>query len=155
MEILMSDENRVVLSATAIRITAGEHRALLEIRDLFAKNFFKHDPHGDADYPEGFNMDYVERETDCGTTCCIGGWIWAAMNRDRATASPTAGLFVSRDRSAALRPLFYPDHDEIDDMAYADIPPGAALAAIDNFLATGNPDWQRACGLDILEQHPG
>jgi hypothetical protein len=147
----MSNDTRAVLSATSLQITPGEHRALLEIRDLFAKGVFKHDPDLEADKPDGFNMDQAEKETDCGTTCCIGGWMWAAMNRDRTSSSPSAGLYVSRDRSYALRPLFYPDHDEIDDMAYSDITPGAALAAIDSFLATGHPDWYRACGFHLVE----
>jgi len=147
----MSDDIRVVLSATALRITPGEHRALLEVRDMFAKGTFKHDPHGDADHADGFNMEYPKRTTDCGTTCCIGGWVWAVMDRDRATTNPSAGRYVRRDKSYALGALYYPDQGEIDDMAYSDITPGAALAAIDSFLATGNPDWYRACGFHLVE----
>jgi hypothetical protein len=144
----MSDHNRVILSAAALQITNGEHRALLEIRDHFANGVFKHDPNSDAEHPDGFNMDYAERSTDCGTTCCIGGWMWAALSRDRATTAPTAGSYVGEYRSIALRPLFFPDQDEIDDMAYSDITPGAALVAIDNFLADGDPDWGQAVGAD-------
>ncbi|TYO65460.1 hypothetical protein FXV83_16120 [Bradyrhizobium hipponense] len=147
----MSDDHRIVLSAPALRITAGEHRALLEIRDLFAKGVFKHDPALEADKPDGFNMDQAETETSCGTTCCIGGWVWAAMSRDRTTSSPTAGRYVTHDRSFALRALYYPDQNEIQDMAYSDITPGAALCAIDSFLATGDPDWYRACGFHLVE----
>jgi hypothetical protein len=151
----MSDDNRAVMSAKALRITSGEHRALLEIRDLFAKGVFKHDPNSDADHPDGFNMDHAEKTTDCGTTCCIGGWMYAALSRDRATTSPSPGFYVNSDRSLALRPLFYPDQDEIDDMAYSDITPAAALVAIDSFLATGDPDWGRAVGADqAIEVRP-
>jgi hypothetical protein len=151
----MSDENKVILSANALQITKGEHRALLEIRNLFANGVFKHDPDSNADHPDGFNMDHAERSTDCGTTCCIGGWMWAALSRDRATTSICAGYYVNSDRSPSLRPLFYPDHDDIDDMAYSDITPAAALVAIDSFLATGDPDWARAVGADqAIEVRP-
>lgn len=147
----MSDDKRVVLSAEGLRITQAEHSAILEIRDLFAKGVFKHDPHGDVDKPDGFSMDAAIRETNCGTTCCIGGWMWHAMDRDRTTQSATPTRYVHWEKSQALHALFFPDFDDIDDMAYSDITPGAALAAIDSFLATGHPDWYRACGFHLVE----
>jgi len=140
--------SRLILSAEALHIRPEEHRALLEIRELFARNVFHHDPRANAERPDGFNMNYPEFSTECGTTCCIGGWMYHAMDRDRTGRSHTAGAYVNRDRSPALKPLFHPPHEEIDDMSYDDITPGAALAAIDSFLATGNPEWQQACGLD-------
>jgi hypothetical protein len=148
----MSEGSRMpVLSASALQIMPAEHKAILEIQDLFANGVFHHDAEAEADNPNGFNMDYPECSTECGTTCCIGGWMWAAMHRDKSTNSPTAGHYVKTDRSAALKPLFFPPLDDIDDMAYADITPGAALKAIDSFLATGNPEWQEACGLNYTD----
>ncbi|MGX9944934.1 hypothetical protein ACTG4Q_20950 [Bradyrhizobium denitrificans] len=149
----MSDD-RKVLSPAALRITDGEHRALREIRDLFANGVFKHDPHADVDKPDGFSMDAAIRETRCGTTCCIGGWMWHAMDRDRTTQSASATRYVHWEKSQALHALFFPDFDDIDDMAYSDVTPGAALLAIDSFLATGDPDWHRACGLHLAEELP-
>lgn len=140
--------SRIILSAEALHIRPEEHRAILEIRELFAKGTFHHDPRAEADKPDGFNMNYSEFATECGTTCCIGGWMYHAMDRDRTTLSRSAGAYVNHDRSPALKFLFSPDHDDIHDMSYEDITPGAALAAIDSFLATGNPEWPTACGLD-------
>jgi hypothetical protein len=143
----MSDE-RKILSAKALQVTAGEHQALLEIRELFASGKFKHDPDNYAEHPDGFNMNAASKETKCGTTCCIGGWVWHAMSRDRTTISPTAGYYVSKGHADSLKQLYYPDLEQIDDMSYDDITPGAALVAIDQFLTTGEVDWGIACGLD-------
>ncbi|WP_316196661.1 hypothetical protein [Bradyrhizobium sp. SZCCHNS3053] len=147
----MTDETRLVLSPAELGIEPAEHKALLEIRERLAGGNFYHDWQGHAEKANGFNMEYPERETDCGTTCCIGGWMWVAMDRDRTTDSCTAGRYVARDRSHALGPLFYPPQSEIDDMPYSDITPLAAVSAIDSFLATGRPDWFKACGLDQVE----
>jgi hypothetical protein len=147
MEVLMSIEDRA-LSAAALKITSGEHRALLEIRELFAKGTFKHDPDSEADHPDGFNMNFAEKETKCGTSCCIGGWVWHAMSRHRTTISPTAGHYVGKGHADTLKQLYYPDLEQIDDMSYDDITPSAALVAIDQFLTTGEVDWSVACGLD-------
>ncbi|WP_029081194.1 hypothetical protein [Bradyrhizobium sp. th.b2] len=144
----MTDQGRLILSAEALRIPRAEHRALLEIREHFAAGTFHHDPRNDADRPDGFNMNGAEHESECGTTCCIGGWVWRSMDRDRTTKSPTASRYVHHDCATALHPLYFPSFDDIDDMAYDDITPGAALVAIDSFIATGDPDWRGACGLD-------
>ncbi|WP_439357907.1 hypothetical protein [Bradyrhizobium sp. DASA03007] len=140
--------NKPTLSAQALEITPSEHRALLEIRGLFATGTFKHDPSGAAEHPDGFNMNFPEHSSECGTSCCIGGWMWHAMNRDRTTTASTAGQYVNKQSSGALKALFFPPMDDLDDVAYDDITPGAALAAIDSFLTTGNPDWRSAVGLD-------
>jgi hypothetical protein len=157
--------DRRALSHKALGITEAEHRALLEVRELFAKGTFHHDAQKEFNRPDGFNMDCHLVEEDCGTTGCIGGWMWAAMSRDRTTTSTSAGAYVNRERSAMLHPLFYPfkdasnrdivDDDGLDfDFPYELIPPTYALKAIDNFLATGNPDWPTVCGLRNLEVHP-
>jgi hypothetical protein len=140
--------DREFLPAAALEITSGEHRALLEVRELFAKGTFKHDPNSDVEHPDGFNMNFAEKASKCGTTCCIGGWVWHVMSRDRTTTSPSAGRYVNEGYADALKPLYYPDLEQIDDMAYDDITPGAALAAIDMFLTTGEVNWATACGLD-------
>lgn len=140
--------SKPILSAQALEITPSEHRALLEIRGLFAAGTFQHDPSGDAEHPDGFNMNFPEHSSECGTSCCIGGWMWHALDRDRATAAYSAGDYVNKKSSGALKTLFYPPMEDIDDMAYDDITPGAALAAIDSFLATGDPNWRKAVGLD-------
>lgn len=139
------------LSAFELGISDAEHRALLEIRELFAAGNFKHDPEFDRDNPNGFNMAQVEETSKCGTTCCIGGWMWHAMSRDRTTRHPSANQYV-HNASDTLSTLFFPDCDE---MGWEDITPGAALVAIDMFLTTGEVNWNAACGMDqSVEVHP-
>ena len=142
----MSD--RVVLSHNELRITDAEHRALREVRELFASGAVQHDHDKDYDKPNGFNMDCHLVEGSCGTTACIGGWMWTILTRDHVSTSLTANRYVRDERSVTLQSLFYPPMEEIDDMSYDDITPGAALLAIDSFLATGNPNWPHACGFD-------
>jgi len=140
--------SKSILSALALNISPAEHRALLEIRGLFAAGTFKHDPSGAAEHPDGFNMNFPEHSSECGTSCCIGGWMYHAMSRDRSTTAYSAGDYVNHKSSGALKDLFFPPMDDIEDMAYEDITPGAALLAIDQFLATGEVNWALACGFD-------
>lgn len=142
--------SRLVLSAAALGITEAEHKALLEIREHFANGVFIHDPMGAADKPNGFNMNFPLDEKKCGTTGCIGGWMYLAMDRDRTTQDHSAGHYVNHMRSMALKDLFYPPQEEIGEINYDDITPGAALAAMDSFLA-GQLDWAAAVGADIGE----
>ncbi|WP_315729873.1 hypothetical protein [Bradyrhizobium sp. SZCCHNRI2010] len=142
-------DRRPVLSAFQLGITPAEHKALLEVRELFANGAFHHDWNQDHDRPNGFNMECFFNERSCGTTACIGGWMWALMKRDGETQALTGHRYVKYDRSLALKNLFWPPHEDIDDMSYDDITPGAALLAIDSFLATGNPNWQHAVGADV------
>jgi hypothetical protein len=144
-----------ILSANNLAITEAEHRALLEVRDLFAKGTFRHDPSAAAEHPDGFNMNFPEHSSKCGTSCCIGGWVWHAMSRDRTTSASTAGQYVNRDCATALQSLYFPPLNDIGEMDYDDITPGAALAAIDSFFATGDPNWRKACGVDqAIEVQP-
>lgn len=142
--------SRVVLSAASLGITEAEHKAALEIRELFAAGTFTHDPEGAVDLPNGFNMNFPLDENKCGTTCCIGGWMYLAMDRDRTTQAHSAGHYVNHMRSAALKDLFYPPQEELGEINYDDITPGAALAAMDSFLA-GRLDWAAAVGADLGE----
>jgi hypothetical protein len=154
-----------VLSHKALGITQAEHRALLEIRELFAGDQFHHDPGQCLDRPNGFNMNVAMDEGECGTSGCIGGWMHAAMTRDHTAPCVRVSEYVNSGRSRALGPLFYPftDHNFRDlkdqdgqswDFPYELIPPVYALKAIDNFLSTGDPDWPSACGLRNLEVRP-
>jgi hypothetical protein len=153
-------ETRVIRSAQELRITPAEHKAALEVREMFAKNKFHHDPDLIVEEPNGFNMNVAHdegSEGSCGTTACIGGWMFAAMRRDRVAPCVTAHHYVANLCSPALVPLFYPfcDQKRRDipdedgksyDFDYELIPPEFALKAMDNFLATGNPNWPEATG---------
>jgi hypothetical protein len=140
----------VVLSAPALGITDGEHAAILEIRGLFAAGVFHHDYDDALDKPNGYNMNYPLDEAKCGTTGCIGGWMWLAMRRDRKTDAISPSQYVNNDRSEALQNLFYPPQEEIGEISYEEITPGAALIAIDTFLA-GRLDWAAAVGAEYGE----
>lgn len=143
-----------ILSAEQLQIRPAELKALLEVRELMAKGVFHHDPDVDLEKPDGFNMNVTDQESHCGTTCCIGGWMFRAMQRDRTLPERCylAHEYVQQRRSRSLIPLFHPFRDQngdwIDDdvdFPYELIPPAMALAAIDNFLMTGDPNWLAIC----------
>ena len=153
---------RVVLSPDRLGILPYEHKALLEIRGLFAAGKFWHDPDSELLKPDGFNMNTIVVEGDCGTTCCIGGWMFLAMQRDRTAPCISAYQYVHKYRSQALCQLFMPfidfhgkdlrdQHGQSYDFPYELMPPAFALTAIDNFLATGNPNWPAVTGLLDIE----
>ena len=154
-----------VLSADALGIRPTEHKALLEVRGLFANNVFHHDPDVDLEKPDGFNMNVSFEQGSCGTTACIGGWMFEAMRRDRTAPCHNAHSYLTYHSSDALGPLFWPFKNrngtevldwtgDTYDFPPDLIPPAYALAAIDNFLATGDPDWPAACQLKPkLEKH--
>ncbi|BAR61902.1 hypothetical protein NK6_8755 [Bradyrhizobium diazoefficiens] len=155
--------DRRVLSATALNIREAELKAALEIRELFANGVITHDREVNADQTNGFNMNTIDNETDCGTTCCIGGWMFRAMERDRTAPCATAAGYVTRHASPRLIPLFFPLQDmggqwivdtngrSYDGPEYIDIAPSQALEAMDNFLATGDPNWPRVLHLEDIE----
>jgi hypothetical protein len=150
----MSEGSRMlVLSAQALQIKPAEHKAILEIRELFAKDVFVHDPDLELAKPDGFNMNIPMDSSECGTTCCIGGWMFKAMERDRTAPCVHIGDYVNNVRSSALGPLFLPftnvngaTFDGDYDFPLELMTPKMALAAIDNFLATGDPNWPLVCG---------
>jgi hypothetical protein len=149
----MNTDVRPVLSPQTLLISPAEHAAILEVRELFATGAFHHDPDCEADKPNGFNMEYPAWEDECGTTCCIGGWMWKVMSRDWAVSHSTAGAYVKAQRKGSLGPLFFPvfESDDLQDCDYSYITPGAALKAIDSYLATGNPNWDSALGADCTD----
>jgi hypothetical protein len=149
----------IVLSAERLSISPGENAALSEIRELLAKGTFHHDKEVEAEKPDGFNMNVPDHEGECGTTCCIGGWMFRAMQRDRTTHALSSAAYVNHERSRALIPLFFPfdypsyglmaDKYGLDyDFPLEEITPAMALTAVDNFRATGNPNWPEVCNLE-------
>ncbi|MEH2517408.1 hypothetical protein V1279_002981 [Bradyrhizobium sp. AZCC 1610] len=145
-------------------ITYPEYKALIEIRELFANNKFDHDQHVDMTSGNGFNMNCIVSEGECGTTACIGGWMFLAMERDRTlpVGCFRAFQYVQSYRSAALGPLFFPfcnremrdlldQHGQNYDFPFELVTPAMALQAIDNFLTTGNPNWPEVTGLLNIE----
>ena len=102
-------------------MTNEEHEALIKVRDLLASGALNGQ----------FNMNYAEAIGDCGTVRCIGGWMAHYMTIPNVTG------YVNFH--SELHDLFHPDDDGGID--WDDITPGQAVLAIDNFLATGKPEW--------------
>jgi hypothetical protein len=88
-----------------------------------------------------FNMGEPGERIECGTVACIGGWMGIFMGM----TIPQASDFVEskEDRPNKFRTLFYPDHEDRINVAYPDITTKQAAAAIENFLRTGKPNWNR------------
>lgn len=161
-----------MLSPEQLGITPKELASLLLTRELIATDKAHYKPNWEAtrkpDEPANlFNMA-VPMNYSCGTTACIGGWMHV-FQQDKVEIDPVTGRYlVDDDRAAsdyvengcssALIALFYPLQEghagnwvgpgNPSSLAYKDITPAAALDAIDNFLATGHPNW-----IDVLDQH--
>src|ERR1700730_10751297 len=111
------------LPARALRIRDAEYQALVEFRQMLVAGTFVHDPECDCEKPEGFNMNIISDYSDCGTTCCIGGWMFRIMMRDATCYfSARDTLYVNHDRSRALIPLFFPFKEESEDGEEYDFP---------------------------------
>jgi hypothetical protein len=143
------------LPARSLNIRDAEYQALVEFRHMLAAGTFVHDPDCECQKPEGFNMNFISDSSDCGTTCCIGGWMFRIMMRNgTCDFSVKDTNYVNHDRSYALGSLFYPFQEETNeeyDFPLDLVPPAFALKAVDNFLTTGRPNWPNACGIEDLE----
>lgn len=151
---------RPTLTPRELGISKLEYEALLWTRDLLASGQAQSDPDEELEHDYGFNMNVYENSDDgCGTTCCIGGWMFQYMKSRAAEPSKSAASYVLTDRSVSLTPLFFPfttangkEYFDDDGQSY-DFPldlmaPSQGLTAINNFLATGAPNWPAAVGLE-------
>lgn len=109
-----------------------ELRALITVRNGLAAGHYVHVNVATPDDTRVFDMNVPS--DGCGTVACIGGWM-----------APELGINVERDIEAyvnnggldgKLTDLFFPDID------WENITPHEAVDAIDNFLASGDPDWK-------------
>lgn len=149
------------LSANALGITPNEHRALIQFRD-HELGTIVHDrdqaiPDGEFDgATRGLNMDIVLDEGSCGTTGCIAGWMFMIIRKStgQTPGGPDCSphSWATRIRSKSLGPLFMPmtdlqGRDLLDefgnpiDFPYEHIDIETVKMAIDNFFATGDPDY--------------
>lgn len=121
--------NRRLMTAAQLGITEEELKALKMVRHSLNCGILSE---------ERFDMRVIfSRSSECGTVGCIGGWMAVCMGR----AHPD--LFIGRDCSDSLGPLFYPWKKNREGFEIHDATPAQAVRAIDNFLATGEPDWER------------
>jgi hypothetical protein len=142
-----------MLSPEELRITPKEYDALLKTRKLLADGEIKFFD-VDRDYlapGQYFSMDIAQTGRECGTVCCIGGW----MKRLMCSHVPTdreVWNYVAAYHSKPLYKLFWPLRDENGADMYDDwgdpydfpthlIDPTYAVEAIDNFFRTSDPNW--------------
>lgn len=108
-----------------LKITADEYLRLMAVREALSDGKLQHTRAKYFRPKAGFSMDHWDDDGKfCGTCACIGGWM---------------GL-KEHDESDALIPLFYP---ALPRPIWKEITPAQAVRAIDNFIATGEPDWLR------------
>lgn len=143
-----------MLTAEQLKITPAELVALLWVRNSLADGTIVHRRDVkplSSPIPPGvraFNMgvDLAGGTSDCGTTCCIGGWMALHMSGFPACSKTMEGK-VNRFMygggygeapgcSIILQDLFFPSRS-----AMADITEGQAVKTIDHFLETGVVEW--------------
>lgn len=110
----------------------------------FLKNF-------DNDSPRrklGFDMQwgYASRQMsghDCGSACCIGGWVQHHNKSTRKMPVEYAVMSICPEGTSLeeVYNLCYPDDDNVDGW---DATPQQAARAVEILRDTGVCDWERA-----------
>ena len=95
----------------------------------------------EADYSEDvrFNMAYFKERYNCGTVCCIGGFM------RELGAEPRQSTQEYRGYHERFHSLFFPrfaDPTHPFARSWDKIPVSVALHAIDAFLETGTAEWR-------------
>jgi len=85
----------------------------------------------DLSKPNGFNMNVVLIQKECGTVGCLAGWAAIEMG-----VKPSRVIGMAE--SGILGDLFYPD---ILPGKYHKITTEQAAIALRNYLTTGEVDW--------------
>lgn len=141
------------LSAEQLHITPDERTALLKVKRFLArvplpKEWASRQNHRTTECtspsPALFNMNRSIAKYDCGTGCCIGGWMVLAMRGVRLTKVVKVTLehiatierYVQKEHPILGR-LFFP-HTTQD---YDSLTPQRAQQEIVTFLKTGKATW--------------
>ena len=116
-------------------LSFAEFGALLGARTLLATGALVHGTKPDGKI-HAFDMGFACRTKDCGSVACIGGTMAQimGMNDDDAVS-----YVADKEAYDPIGKLFYPP----DNIIYETITPRQAIKAIDNFLATGKPLWNK------------
>jgi hypothetical protein len=91
-----------------------------------------------------FDMDIGADSTECGTACCIGGYIylneWRQSHANEMDAREAACDYLDKQRR--LGPLFYPRTSAAQkhSFGYGDVTPLQAARCVRHFLETGEID---------------
>lgn len=133
-------------------ITKKEYNAAIKVRDGLREGRYVHIKYDDdGEIKNGsekrlFNLGEAFRPatSDCGSVACIGGWMATEMRVPVAERThfvdPRFGYTSARGRSDSLYPLFFPEGLDVE---WETVSPKRAAKAIDNFLKTGSPKWDR------------
>lgn len=134
-------------TAQDLSIKTWEYQRLLQVREMLAK--MPHVTYRGRYTVRGncFNMEVTLEPHECGTVCCIGGWVKLLEIRPdtlcyyRLTHDEVIVIqdYVHVERSNALKPLYFPSStvsgdDLPEGIDYCQITPAQAVAAIGRFL---------------------
>lgn len=130
--------NKPFLTSEELRLTEVGHRGLIETLRGLEDGTIRHVPinkrqnhdNGLSGYPitrpVGINMCRIKFETDCGSVCCVGGWMmYFAGTRE-----------IAVNYSINLARLFMPPHWYIGNYDEVQV-----ARAVRSFLETGEADW--------------
>lgn len=118
-------------------LSPEELSALKTVRCWLASGAPKYAP-SILDAPLTFSMATACRKVNCGTACCIGGAMALILGHDPDD-------YVS-NAEGALGDLFFGGARPDPEFLHRDlraITVEQALMAVDNFLASGDPNWER------------
>lgn len=134
-------------TARELGVSQREYDALVKVRNGLASGCFVHvEYYDELDETEPsrfedkriFNMDTSASTSSCGTVACIGGWMKTIMS-PKATNDEINDYVCDAD-TRTLGPLFFPPSN----VDMHTVTTEQAVLAIDNFLTTGRPDWEKA-----------
>jgi len=142
-------------------ITEEEFKNLLIVKSLLDSERLTY-YYEETDSPFRFNMNTTSSgdEYECGSVACIGGWVSFFMQGNKFTKESImkidhviADNYVLKSRSTSLERLYFPElkNNTEDADFYQAITPGEASQAIQNFLETGDPDWDSILNNDVLK----
>lgn len=147
------------LSATELQITPEERKALIKVKRFLKTLELPKDPTSRNRHtrmeavnpkPAKFNMTLPISVYDCGTACCIGGWVKVALAGLKLTpivAIPSSLVEEIHEyvwdqyrNLGPMKRLFFPGNG-ISLIQYDTITPALAIAEIIKFLTTGKAEW--------------
>jgi hypothetical protein len=133
-------------------ISARELEALLEVREMLSSGALRYSNVHDEPMGPVFNMARSRYKTECGTVCCIGGWMAEIMKLDSGV---TMGMMFAGPMQSLFHPLWSPVPCTQNLSTYAHITSlqglwgrittEQAVQAIDNFTihTPGQAGWEQ------------
>lgn len=147
------------LSATELQITPEELEALIKVKKFLKtlelpKVLSSRIAHSRMEAvnprPSKFNMIQPISVYDCGTACCIGGWVKVALSGQKlksVVAIPSTlveeihnYVWNQFNDNGPMKRLFFPGN-AVGDVNYDTITTTRAITEITKFLTTGKAEW--------------